>query len=57
MPRSLLDLCRSPGVNDLPKLAQVKFARALIAEEEGKTEDAERLLAEAIAAAGVMPPR
>lgn len=44
-----LQVSRLPGVEDLPIKVRVKFAKALMAEAKGNTEEANQYLDEAIA--------
>ena len=46
----VLELGKAPGIKDLPITIRVKLIKALIAEEEGRAEDAEELLAQGIEA-------
>jgi hypothetical protein len=46
----VLELGKMPGIKDLPITIRVKLIKALIAEEENKTEEAEEFLAQGVEA-------
>lgn len=46
----MAELSKAPGIDGLRTTVKVKLIKALKAEQEGKTADAEKFLAEAIAA-------
>jgi hypothetical protein len=49
---SLSDMSKLPGVSDLPAAAKVPFIKALRLEEDGKHDEAQAKLEEAVAKLG-----